>query len=184
MSDKPELTCLKCKGHVAFKWATKYWCKQCAVDGKDLKEMQTNNIEDKAMSDKEIKPITWTYATDPNNETVWKMIPDDGGAPFISWWEDMGPHEVEALVKEAYQRGYDRMHADLEAARAERDSAINTADSVLREHGRTLHKLARVVEAAEDIIACLQTTKIEGHVSGIAVDNVLTAFYAIKKDKP
>ena len=34
--------------------------------------------------------------------------PQDGEEPFEIWWEDMRPREVRRLVKEAYERGFQR----------------------------------------------------------------------------
>jgi len=34
--------------------------------------------------------------------------PQDGDEPLRFWWEDMRPREVRDLVKESYERGFNR----------------------------------------------------------------------------
>jgi hypothetical protein len=53
----------------------------------------------------------------------WESIEEDWVSPyennkndirFTYWWEDMRPHEVKQLIKEAYESGYERGGKELE----------------------------------------------------------------------
>jgi len=48
----------------------------------------------------------WIYDTDPPDVYGGATLdPQDGGEPFVTWWEDMRPRETRELVKEVYERG-------------------------------------------------------------------------------
>lgn len=48
--------------------------------------------------------VEWIDIIDSSTFT-FELDPQDGGYPFVYWWEDMRSSGVEELVKEAYQRG-------------------------------------------------------------------------------
>ena len=49
--------------------------------------------------------VEWVFGSEYPD---WTMDPQDGGEPFIYWWEDMRRREVVELIREVYGRGMKR----------------------------------------------------------------------------
>lgn len=103
-----------------------------------------------------MEEITWL--DDPENDTT---DPQDGGEPFVYWWEDMRPYEVCALVKEAYERGRQSQTNAVSLGRYKRTEEIKDllqkyytvlVPAINKATGNSLEDLLRVAQRIQDII--------------------------------